>query len=358
MTTSEQVSNSAEQAQIAKPAEQVSVPQANAKPAGEPKGTLKAAFDVAYAKAKTKENNEPNLNKEPNAERKTDSVPPVVEQLEPKQSWSDEQKAWFAKHDADGKKVMLKYYEDWDKGYHKRLTEVDKEVKFAKALKEVFAPFEPHWKQAGVEPTQKVRDLIILEQQFAANPAQFISDLYRQAVSTGRVRQDEILKLLGINAPQDDGMQAEPNVNDLVAQLENKFENRLSSFEKRIMQEKVAKVQTQVSEFFTQKDAQGNPKYPHFERLEPLMSKAAQLTGESDLDKLYNDALMLDPELRQGYIDTQLKSKADEYQKQRDLEKARTASFGLSSSPNANVNIPRRRELKDIVAENAKKHFG
>jgi hypothetical protein len=249
---------------------------------------------------------------------------------------------------------MLKYYEDWDKGYQKKFTDADVDLKFAKSVKETLAPFNAQLKQLGIDPITKVRDLFALEQMFAQNPEQFIADLYRQALSTGRVKQENILKMLGINA---NGEQAEPQTSDIFAQLENKIENRLSSFEQRLSQEKVSQVSAEIDGFFSQKDEQGNLKYPHFETLRGSMAKLSDATGETDLGELYTIALFKDKTLRAEYLQKNANEQLNEVQKKSDLDKARAASLNLNSSPNANVNIKKNRGLAEIVASNVEKHF-
>lgn len=357
-----QASVSAEQSKASEPVEQEKQ-QPKDESEVKPKRTLEEALDNAYekvikSKAEKEENKEPEKKEEPKQEAKEPKKDDIkTEVLEPRKTWSEEQKQFFSSLDTTGKKAVLKYYSDWDSGYKKKFSEADNDLKMAKELKETFAPFNQQLKQMGINPITKVKDLIALETAYAQDPERFIANLYTQALNSGRVKKENIAKMFGLDQTSKEGEDPQNDVASVLAQLENRLDQKLNSFEGRLRQDKVGELNAKIQKFFSQKNEDGTLKYPHFEKLENSMSEISQVTGEADLDILYNKALMLDPELSKEYIENQTQSKLTEFQKNADLEKAKKASVNLKNSPNANIEKKRKMTLDERIDENYDKIF-
>jgi hypothetical protein len=81
-----------------------------------------------------------------------------------------------------------------------------------------------------------------------------------------------------------------------------------------------------VAEFMGAKDEKGAPKYPHFQKVAPVMGMIMLRDGHEDLEKAYNEAVHTVPEYREA-LGAGQKAKAEaEQKKAAELAKAKRAA--------------------------------
>jgi hypothetical protein len=85
-----------------------------------------------------------------------------------------------------------------------------------------------------------------------------------------------------------------------------------------------AKAQDSFTSFVSSKDEAGNPKYPHFDKVRPMMASLSQAMPGKPIEEIYEMALYADPELRATMEAAKEQEKAK--QKAAELAKAKAAA--------------------------------
>lgn len=124
-------------------------------------------------------------------------------------------------------------------------------------------------------------------------------------------------------------------------------------------QQNALKVAEAIRAFKEAQDESGEPKHPHYERLEGTMVALLRATGEQDLEKLYQQALWNDPELREDLI----KQRAEQANRKAVEEAARnnaTAEKALAASRNVAGSASRPSktppaDLRDLIRQESKR---
>lgn len=227
----------------------------------------------------------------PDAVADTPAPPPLVPDLPPLEApsmWGPKYKESFGKLAADPslRPVAESWQEHWkeQQGY---ITKRDQEyADYRKRLDPVYdriAPYVSHWQQQGMDPAQGIGQIMSYAEALAENPQATLMQL---------------AELYGVDLGQ--LVAEQPYVDPQYSALEQRlrqFEQAQTNWEQQQQQARLDQYAQQVTAFAESKDEQGNPKYPHYDRLFPAMLGLANAKLATDFDTAYQMAYKLDSEL-------------------------------------------------------------
>lgn len=266
---------------------------------------------------------------------------PLVPELPPLEApsmWGAKYKESFGKLAADPnlRPVAESWQEHWkeQQGYS---TKRDQEyADYRKRLDPVYdriSPYVSHWQQQGMDPAQGIGQIMSYAEALAENPQATLMQL---------------AELYGVDLGQ--LVAEQPYVDPQYSALEQRlrqFEQAQTNWEQQQQQARLDQYAQQVTAFAESKDEQGNPKYPHYDRLFPTMLGLANAKMATDFDTAYAMAYKLDTELSSA--DAAQRELSDAATRAAQAKKAVDASktvMGKSTAEGA----PPQQSLRDELA--------
>lgn len=237
------------------------------------------------------------------------------EKLTAPEHWRAEHKEVFEKLDDEGKKFLLERHKEMEGDYTRKRQQDSDLIKQAESLQpinEMFKQF-PH-----LQPVPTIQRWAGIAKSLEQNPKETIAELAKQyRVDLGGLEQsDEFV---------------DPKVQSL--------EQQLRSLQQSIVQQEHQKTEQQQTETLNQikafseaKTEAGEPAHPHFDELYPDMIRLAHAERaagrEPSLEKLYQDAQWINPQVREQIQTAQRKAaeKKAEEEARAKAEKARKAA--------------------------------
>jgi hypothetical protein len=229
----------------------------------------------------------------------------------------------------------------------------------------VLSSYEQRAAMQGISPQVGLQQMLAVQDGLYRNPDQTIPWLLQQLKpNDAKAIVNTMARHWGVDLGQI--AQAEPWVDPAVKQLVEplraqnmQMQNMLQGFYQQQYQQNAQAVANSIAAFKNAQDENGNPKYPHYARLENSMAALIRAGHAPDLEKLYEQALWGDPELREELI--QAKAKAAELRaaqasqdKNAQAEKAVVASRNISGSATKAREI-QPKDLRAAIKRNAKK---
>ncbi|GHT89402.1 hypothetical protein AGMMS49543_28530 [Betaproteobacteria bacterium] len=291
-------------------------------------------------------------------------VKPTLEaqKIDPMSQWNLEQKKFFQSLSPDGQRIVQSMFRNPAKAYEKATL----------YHKDQYAQAEARYKQ--VEPV--LNEYKTIQQLFAKHaedmkregldiPA-YVAKLYNEAdIATNHSDQflAGYLSVKGID-PQDVPYIVEDYArrqNDPVFQRVERVSSWVEKEEARKeQQEREAKeaaeakreqqeqIERQEAEerwttFAQTVDEQGNPKYPYLDEVSNLMVKISEQQNEFDLDRLYNQAIWMNPEIRSKLIEMERQTAIQQQLDQTRVGRAKQAAkTSIKTSPRDTV-VPQKK---------------
>jgi hypothetical protein len=230
---------------------------------------------------------------------------------------------------------------------------------------QVLSGYEQRAAMQGIAPHVGLQQLVAVSDALYSNPDQTIPWLLQQVKPRdANALIQNLAKNYGIDLGQ--VAQAEPWVDPAVKQLveplqqqNRQMQNMMQQFYNQQYQQNAQAVANSIAAFRNTQDENGNPKYPHYERLEKTMAAIIRAEGLMDLEKLYEKAMWNDPELREELISSRAKSaelKAAQVSQDKNAqaEKAVVASRNISGSATKARDI-HPKDLRSLIKKTAKK---
>lgn len=211
-----------------------------------------------------------------------------TESAEAPAHWAEADKATFSKLDAGGKSFLLRRHKEMERDYTRKTQENAEAVRLGSALSRVIDPsIQAELRSTGVTPEQFMENLVGFHRMSSENPV----GLIKQLVQILKVDPAQLADLVQ-NAPQA-GSSQDP-IQKRFQALESFVESEQTS-RRLAAQETATKTIEQVS---TEKNADGTPMRPHFEKVRTTMARLMSVDPDLDLSTAYEVAVYRDPELR------------------------------------------------------------
>jgi hypothetical protein len=287
---------------------------------------IENAIDEQFSDENNKElPAEADLKEEPSVETETSEdeqdKPADVQPLDPPSRWSDADKEMFAKQPRETQEFLLNRSKDMEADYTRKTQELSETRRAIEPMLNEVNQWEPYLKSVGVAPSVAFSNLLANDQILRTGT---VEQKYQAAA---QLAQDYGLDLAAL-AHFGETL---PKVDPIISQLRQEVYD-LKGFVGQQKQQTVAAresaVVSEIEGFISAKDATGNLKHPHFERVEPTMAKLIKDGTARDLNEAYEKALRLDDELYQETLKRERERMFTENEKSRKeaLEKAKRAT--------------------------------
>ncbi len=240
--------------------------------------------------------------------------------------WKEEQKEVFARQPEEVQKQWLEQHSEWARGANEKFEAAAEARKFQEDVEGMFTPqMRQQMQQLGVDSKQAFQQLVKFQDMFMTKPVEYIGHLLKQTNIDPRIY---------INGePHDSGEQQQAGSNDLnydqLAPILNPILDKMKALEENQahVQQREADVQAQtiddaISTMQSQTNEDGSLAYPYFERVANEMSeiivsgRLAHLEPRQGLEQAYNEAIYMNPEVREEVIAAQAQKQFSALQQQ------------------------------------------
>lgn len=274
-------------------------------------------------------------------------------QLEAPKNWPKDRRDEFATLPDNVKSILLAREKEFNQGLTKNAQENAEHRKRSEAISSVFnAEHRKQMESAGVDEIGAVRQFVALHDFFTRDPVGYLKHL----IGVTGVKQDQLFG----GQPQQQTQPAQPasaddwvdpHVIELRSELQTlKAENQhlkqnFTQFQSSYSQREQLSLREEVDRFKSAADQTGNPAYPHYDAVMPIMRhlmdadpEIAAIPDWKAQDKLkaaYEKAVWMNPDVRQALIDNQVNQSLSSQLKTAEVERAKAAA-SKRPSPGAN----------------------
>jgi hypothetical protein len=258
--------------------------------------------------------------------------------------------------------AVLKEVEDRYDYTGKQQAEFDKYRKRFDPYSEVIGSLEQRFALQGVHPAAGLQQMAAVSDLLYRDPDQALGML----LNTFRPRDAKaLISSLAQSAGIDLGSLAadkpwvDPAVQNLIAPLQQQFQQMNGFLQQQFQaqhQQASQQLANTIKAFKEATNADGSLKYPHYAKLEPLMTQVLKATGITDLEKLYEQASYLDPEVREQMIEdrarkAEAKAIQDAKEQQASVEEAARASRNITGSKTVPLNPKPKNQREQFDGE-------
>lgn len=192
----------------------------------------------------------------------------------------------------------------------------------------------------------------VLQQHPGVNPVQVLQDLMRGHLMLLQAPPEEkkklaqqFLKHYGVELNQAEGTPSQP------AAVPPEVQNRIDRLERSFYEQKLAEAQEQVNSFFA------DPKNKYAKELEEDILNILQSNPKLPLARAYEQAMWLNPAVREKLIADQRKTEEEEAK--REAEKAAKAQkLNLNGTEHSSRPAPRKGSIEETINSVVDKHYG
>lgn len=283
--------------------------------------------------------------------------PPPPKELKPLDFWSKQDKDFFLSMQPDQQEKLLNMYKNTQRIFERKTLEVAKQGKEYQMYDEILRPYEEALAQQKISKSDYINGLISADIAAASSPVDFIVSFMNSKNISPETLADALDKDIKIKSDP-----AYSYVAPLQQQVQNltqqnqQFQMRLQQEDRQKQQEYsnalFAEQNARLDDFANTQDEAGNLKHPFFNAVIEQMTEISKSTGETDLDKLYEEAVWRNPQVRSTVVDLERKKALSQAQSQLHAAKARVAST-YKYGNNARIENPRADEvsLDSIIGE-------
>lgn len=247
-------------------------------------------------------------------------VPDAQKKLDAPATWRNEAKAKWDALDPLLKDEILKREKESAQAATARGEEIKQVKAFYDEIGPVISPRLAAWQQQGLTPKQAVSELFAISDYAGRDPAGFMKWF-----------QDR----MGVK-PQDgsNSLSVDPDIAQLQTTIQG-LQSKLQQFEGWTQQQQLASTKSEIEAFATEKDASGNAIRPHFDaveaqirRLVPVIkSENPGASARAILQKAYDEAVYLNPEVREQIIQGRLGQTKQSVEASEAVERAKKAQM-------------------------------
>lgn len=302
------------------------------------------------------------------SEHDDDNVPNAPKWLNG--TWSKKAKlAAKQLHSYEGADDALKTFYDEIQGKYNENKSGKKEFDTYRSRFSRYENFLPQLEQTfalrGQDPVAGIQQLVSYQQMLQNDPDQGFALLAQQLrPRDAKALFQNLARQWGVDVSQVVQNQPwiDPAVQQLVEPLQQQNQQLMQYLQNQHqMQYQAAshQVGTSIKAFIEAKDENGDPKYPHYQRLEARMAQLVNTSGIRPLEELYNDAIWQDPELREEAIKAHAKATApkvieDTHRTNAIAETAKRASRNVNGGTRTPTTKPSA-DLRDVIRQERKR---
>mgnify|MGYP003133677516 FL=1 len=239
------------------------------------------------------------------------------------ENWNSEDREMFDSLPLNAKERLLKREKEMTADYTRKTQDLATQRKDLEALQKVIEPAKQAIQATGISEAEYISRLLGADQALRANPKMALRQL----------AQGYGINLESLNESED-WNDPDPQYAQLQKQLQE-VQGELNQFKQHNFQTARNETENQIQVFAETKDANGNLKHPHFDKLRVKMGNLIDAREAKNMEEAYNKALRLDDDLYEETLKTQRAQAKKEEEKKRKLavEKARKVKPKTSANP-------------------------
>ena len=240
------------------------------------------------------------------------------------ENWNSEDREMFDSLPNEAKERLLKREKEMTADYTRKTQDLANQRKELEALNKVLEPARQTIAATGIGEAEYISRLLNADAALRQNP---------------QIALRQLAQGYGINLPSDNTESESWNDPDpQYAQMQKQLQavqGELNQFKQHNIQAARSETENQINVFSTEKDADGNLKHPHFEKLRVKMGNLIDAGEAKGMEEAYNKALRLDDDLYAETLKIQTAKAKKEEEKKRKLavEKARKVKPKTSANP-------------------------
>jgi hypothetical protein len=244
--------------------------------------------------------------------------------------WPSQAREMFAKQPPEVKTWLLDRHKAMETDYIKKTQELAPTRRLQEELDDIFKPYEDEMRKVGTTRAAAIRELVGVHTRMRENPVEGLKYL-------ASAYQIDLKNLA--NAPAADPAGESAIVNELRGQVVKLTDQVKVLGGAQSDQQQAARLQ-EVEQFASEKDAQGNPKRPHFDELSTdiaLMIRASvDKSGRPtiSLQDAYDKAVYANPTTRAKVLQA---GEAERTRKEADERKAKADAARKAAAANVEV---------------------
>jgi hypothetical protein len=266
---------------------------------------IKAAMDKVSNDVQPTQSQESNSTPENNIEvgsgedgnASLSSSPSPEPEIEAPTHWASEDREVFKSLDSKGRDFLLRRHKQMEADHTKKLQAHAETLKIAERYQKVLAPHQDYVKQLGIDPDEAYSKLVGVEKILRTGTAAEKKDIFQKLATQ-----------YGVQFQHDDTQPEIDHKTQLIFQKLEQTEKSLLQLKQEREYEVQRGLQSHINEFTSRVDEKGLPKYPHFEILKVRMGKFLEDGEALSLEEAYEQAIMLNKDLREGYLSSQNKN--------------------------------------------------
>ena len=244
----------------------------------------------------------------PDAGLSDSAVEPEPDALAAPRTWPAEHREAFEHLPEDQRSFMLQREQERDAAFTRKTTDLAEQRRQVESLQGVLAPYKQQMQAHGISEAEYVSRLMTYDNALRQNPKLALQNLAQH---------------YGIKLSGDSGVDyveetpSNPQILQLQQQL-NQTQAHIQTMQQSQVMAQQQQLVDQVESFSTAKDAKGNLKHPHFEKLRERMGRLVNAGETTDLEEAYGKALRLDNDLYNEAITNErnaVSKKADDRRK-------------------------------------------
>lgn len=240
--------------------------------------------------------------------------------LEAPHHWSQQEKDLFASLDLTGQEAMMSTWKNWQSGYNQKFEELSDKRKFADSVFQSISDEDRRsLSMRGLDEGTYVKQLIELDRFAGKDFVGFLNHVCQQKGTTLK----DVVNMLENQDPYVAQM----------AQANSHWQNQFGGMQDTINNLQKSLIQKDIDVFKDQKNEKGELVHKYFAELEGDMVSINQMTGEKDLNNLYEAALFKRKDIRDKILQEENSKKTKIINERKDLEKAKKAGKPMSNSP-------------------------
>ena len=233
---------------------------------------------------------------------------PEPDALSAPKTWPAEHREAFEHLPEDQRSFMLQREQERDAAFTRKTTDLAEQRRQVESLQGVLAPYKQQMQAHGISEAEYVSRLMTYDNALRQNPKLALQNLAQH---------------YGIRLSGDSGVDyveetpSDPQILQLQQQL-NQTQAHIQTMQQSQVMAQQQQLVDQVESFSTAKDAKGNLKHPHFEKLRERMGRLVNAGETTDLNEAYGMALRLDNDLYNEAITNErnaVSKKADDRRK-------------------------------------------
>jgi len=240
------------------------------------------------------------------------------DKVEPPVSWSKEEQEAFLKLPSGIQEVVARRESEREAGLQEKLQGATYAQERLGALERIVAPRRQGWAAQGLGEAQAIEQLIALSDMANNKPGEFIQWLAK----TTNYDLDNLLDEGGDDYDGGEEDSVSPEIVNRLNQLEGLVAQN-AEIERQAVQ---SQAQDVYNQFVDEKDGSGQPKHPHFAKVQNVMGTLIQMSQAASLDEAYAKAIWLDPEIKDKLIQENVKKAVNGGKKKNSLNRAKSAA--------------------------------